>query len=57
MVKHPAIFDGRNVYSLDKMEELGFYYESIGRKVVHPHIHDTLAVTPHTEIRERGVLD
>src|SRR5205823_6057124 len=30
-LKHPAIFDGRNVYSLEKMEGLSFYYESIGR--------------------------
>lgn len=29
-----VIFDGRNVYALDKMRELGFYYESIGREVV-----------------------
>lgn len=37
MVKHlktKVIFDGRNVYSLDKMEELGFYYNSIGRKTI-----------------------
>ncbi len=56
-MKHPAIFDGRNVFSLEKMLEQSFYYESIGRKVVHPHIHDRLA-QPHNEIvRERGVLD
>lgn len=30
----PVIFDGRNVYSLEKMQELGFYYESIGRKKI-----------------------
>ncbi len=35
---HPAIFDGRNVYGLEKMEQLGFYYESIGRKVVHEQV-------------------
>lgn len=34
-LSQPVIFDGRNVYSIEKMEELGFYYESIGRKVVH----------------------
>lgn len=28
------IFDGRNLYDLDQMKELGFYYESIGRAVV-----------------------
>jgi UDPglucose 6-dehydrogenase len=56
-LKHPAIFDGRNVYSLEKMQELGFYYESIGRKVVHPQIHDTLVVTHHPIVRERGIMD
>jgi UDPglucose 6-dehydrogenase len=30
----PVIFDGRNVYTLEKMKELGFYYESIGRNKV-----------------------
>ena len=30
-LKEHVIFDGRNVYSLSKMEELGFHYESIGR--------------------------
>ena len=29
-----AIFDGRNVYDLEKMRELGFFYKSIGRKTV-----------------------
>lgn len=33
-LKTKIIFDGRNVYSLDKMEELGFYYNSIGRKII-----------------------
>ncbi len=27
----PAIFDGRNVFSVEDMKEKGFYYESIGR--------------------------
>ena len=31
-----VIFDGRNIYSLDTMKDLGFYYESIGRETVHP---------------------
>ncbi len=30
-----VIFDGRNLFSLDYMAELGFYYSSIGRKVIH----------------------
>jgi UDPglucose 6-dehydrogenase len=42
LLRHPAIFDGRNVYSLEKMEQLGFYYESIGRKVVHAQVRQTL---------------
>lgn len=29
-----VIFDGRNLYDLDEMKRLGFYYESIGREVV-----------------------
>lgn len=33
-LKTPVIFDGRNVYTLDKMKELGFYYSSIGREVI-----------------------
>lgn len=36
MMSVPAIFDGRNVYGLDQMQELGFYYESIGREVINP---------------------
>jgi UDPglucose 6-dehydrogenase len=33
-MKNKVIFDGRNVFSRAKMKELGFYYESIGRKTV-----------------------
>ena len=38
LLAHPAIFDGRNVYSLQKMEGLNFFYQSIGRKMIHPQI-------------------
>jgi UDPglucose 6-dehydrogenase len=31
MLRGHVIFDGRNVYSNEEMQELGFYYESIGR--------------------------
>lgn len=34
-LKEPVIFDGRNIYNLDTMKNAGFYYNSIGRKVVH----------------------
>ncbi|AFH49114.1 UDP-glucose 6-dehydrogenase [Ignavibacterium album JCM 16511] len=34
LLKEPLIFDGRNVYDLDDMEELGFTYYSIGRKII-----------------------
>ncbi|MDI9318929.1 MAG: UDP-glucose/GDP-mannose dehydrogenase family protein [Phycisphaerales bacterium] len=33
-LKNPVIFDGRNVYTLEKMKELGFYYESMGRNII-----------------------
>jgi UDPglucose 6-dehydrogenase len=34
LLKSKTIFDGRNLYDLDKMTELGYYYKSIGRTVV-----------------------
>ena len=34
LLKNPLIFDGRNIFDIEKMEELGFIYYSIGRKVV-----------------------
>jgi UDPglucose 6-dehydrogenase len=34
LLKAKVIFDGRNLYDLDKMIDCGFYYNSIGRKVV-----------------------
>jgi len=33
-LKHKVIFDGRNLYDLNKMVELGYYYNSIGRKLI-----------------------
>ena len=32
-MKHPIIFDGRNVYNLDRKRRLGFHYYGIGRDV------------------------
>ena len=34
LLKNPVIFDGRNLYDLHRMEERGFYYNSIGRNLV-----------------------
>jgi UDPglucose 6-dehydrogenase len=33
-LKEKVIFDGRNLYDLESMKSLGFYYESIGRNKV-----------------------
>jgi UDPglucose 6-dehydrogenase len=34
LLKDKVIFDGRNVYDLDRMQDEGFHYESIGRKII-----------------------
>ncbi|HEY1061643.1 MAG TPA: UDP-glucose/GDP-mannose dehydrogenase family protein [Daejeonella sp.] len=34
LLKSKVIFDGRNLYDLQKMIEEGFYYNSIGRKII-----------------------
>ncbi|MBS1524014.1 MAG: UDP-glucose/GDP-mannose dehydrogenase family protein [Bacteroidetes bacterium] len=34
LLKNKTIFDGRNLYDLQKMIDCGFYYNSIGRKIV-----------------------
>lgn len=34
LLKNKAIFDGRNLYGIDQMKELGFFYTSIGRETV-----------------------
>ncbi len=36
LLKNKVVFDGRNLFDMNKMEELGFYYVSVGRKVVQP---------------------
>ncbi|MBP6431526.1 MAG: UDP-glucose/GDP-mannose dehydrogenase family protein [Ferruginibacter sp.] len=33
-LKNKAIFDGRNLFDLNYMQELGYHYESVGRKVI-----------------------
>ena len=35
-LSNPVVFDGRNLYEIDSMRELNFYYKSIGRSTVHP---------------------
>jgi UDPglucose 6-dehydrogenase len=42
LLKQRIIFDGRNVYSLDRMQQLDFYYESMGRQIVYAHTHEKL---------------
>ena len=34
LMKSPVIFDGRNLYDLEQMSNTGFYYNSIGRRVL-----------------------
>jgi len=55
-LNYPVIFDGRNVYNLEKMETLPFYYESIGRKIVHDQIRYEVPTTERL-VRERGNID
>jgi UDPglucose 6-dehydrogenase len=33
-LKNKAIFDGRNLFDLTALEDLGFHYESVGRRVI-----------------------
>ena len=34
LLKNKVVFDGRNLYELDVMREMGYSYYSIGREVV-----------------------
>ncbi len=34
LMRAPVVFDGRNLYDLMDMEQAGFYYNSIGRKLI-----------------------
>ena len=34
LMKHPLIFDGRNIYKPKTMKELGFIYHSTGRQSI-----------------------
>jgi UDPglucose 6-dehydrogenase len=33
-LKNKVIFDGRNLYSLEQMKSMGYYYSSIGRELI-----------------------
>jgi UDPglucose 6-dehydrogenase len=33
-LKSKAIFDGRNLFELSEMKQLGFYYQSVGRAII-----------------------
>jgi UDPglucose 6-dehydrogenase len=35
-LKNKVIFDGRNLFDLNAMKELGFYYQSVGREIIKP---------------------
>ena len=35
-LKQPVVFDGRNIFELEDMQQAGFYYESIGRSIIKP---------------------
>jgi UDPglucose 6-dehydrogenase len=34
LLKDKVVFDGRNLFDADEMNEKGFYYNSIGRKTI-----------------------
>ncbi len=34
LLKSKVIFDGRNLYNIEHMKELGYYYYSIGRETI-----------------------
>lgn len=57
LLRLPFVFDGRNIYTLEKMEELGFYYESIGRNTVHENLRTKISVPTGTIVRDRGNID
>lgn len=40
LIKNKVIFDGRNLYGIQQMQLLGFYYSSIGRETVNPQLND-----------------
>lgn len=41
LLVEPIIFDGRNIFELEEMEDKGFYYNSIGRRTVRATVKST----------------
>ena len=42
LLKAKVIFDGRNLYDLEEMKELGYHYESVGRQPVNATVKATV---------------
>lgn len=38
LLKNKVIFDGRNLFDLKQMEDMGFHYVSVGRRTVNPNM-------------------
>src|SRR4029079_6774426 len=36
LMNKPVIFDGRNLFELQQVQDCNFYYESVGRRVIVP---------------------
>jgi UDPglucose 6-dehydrogenase len=34
LLKQKVIFDGRNLFDLDRMAAMGYFYQSVGRAIV-----------------------
>ncbi len=43
LLKSKSIFDGRNLYDLEEMKELGFHYVSVGRQAVNVPVAEKVA--------------
>jgi UDPglucose 6-dehydrogenase len=43
LMRNPVIFDGRNLYSPERLRDLGFEYASVGRRPVRPDVVNAIA--------------
>ncbi len=48
LMRTPLIYDGRNIYSVDEMQESGVEYHSIGRK---PASREAIKESKHIELQ------